>query len=282
MKNKPVTLVISDLDGTLLDSNKNVSERTKKAIQALKQRGILFGIASGRPVESGIVLSKNWGLDKDISFLIGMNGGVLYDVRRDEKDTFAWINGDTVLDIIHKFRSIPYLHFEVMVGNERYVEWSTPETLANADLYGEEEIIVDFEDFLKDRRVHKLIIRSAPEQQKDVAALANKLNIPGVAHFSTSPILYEYVNPDINKGFGLQKACDHFGLNLENVVAFGDENNDVEMMMLAGQGVCMNNGKPAAKIAANVVSDYTNDEDAVARYIEEVILPCAEGIVEEA
>lgn len=89
------------------------------------------------------------------------------------------------------------------------------------------------------------------------------------------------MDPDINKGFGLQKACDHFGLNLDNVAAFGDENNDLEMLMIAGQSVAMQNALPSVKAIARTVSDYTNDEDAIAHYINEVILPAQPDQVEK-
>lgn len=279
---KPVTLVITDLDGTLLDSEKNVSEANRQAIQNLKNHGILFGIASGRPVESGIFLSRKWGLEDSISFLVGMNGGAMYDMRRQEKEKFATMDGEEILEIIQHFRDLKdlNLHFEVMDGNSRYVEWSSPETLENAALYGENEIIVDLDEYLKGRRVDKLIIRSRPEDQSKVIEHAKKMKSDHVASYSTSDILYEYVKPEINKGYGLQKVCDHYGLSLDNVVAFGDEANDVEMLMLAGTGVAMANGITPAKMAANVVSDYTNDQDALAHFINEVIIPNAEGKLE--
>lgn len=279
-KMKPVTLVITDLDGTLLDSDKNVSEENRKAIEQLKQHGILFGIASGRPVESGIFLSEKWGLKDSISFLVGMNGGAIYDMRRKEKENFSRMDGEMILDIIHHFDDLAEplnLHYEVMDGNDRYVNWSSPETLANAELYGENEIIVDLDEFLKGRRVDKLIIRSRPEDQEKIKERAASFTPEHATSYSTSDVLYEYVNPEINKGFGLQKVCDHFGLHLDNVVAFGDEANDVEMLMLAGTGVAMQNGIVPAKMAAKVISDYTNDENALAHFINEVIIPNAEG-----
>lgn len=280
---KPVTLVITDLDGTLLDSDKNVSEENRKAIENLKNHGILFGIASGRPVESGIFLSEKWGLKDSISFLVGMNGGAIYDMRRKEKENFSRMDGEMILDIIHHYDEMKdkNLHFEVMDGNDRYVQWSSDETLANAALYGENEIIVDYDTFLPGRRVDKLIIRSLPEDQEAVKECGAKLNNNHVASYSTSDVLYEFVNPEINKGFGLQKVCDHFGLSLDNVVAFGDEANDVEMLMIAGTGVAMNNAILPAKMAANVVSEYNNDQSALAHYINEVIIPNAEGVLDE-
>lgn len=272
-ENKPVTLVVTDLDGTLLTSDKNVSEKNKEAIRKLKEHGILFGIASGRPVESGLILCKNWGIEDSISFLIGMNGGVLYDTRRKEKETYSILPGHLIWKILEYYKDFPDLHAEVMVGNDRYVSYSTPETLENARLYGENEIIVDLKEFLDTHNVNKLILRSKPEDQEKVAAIARTIDLPGITHFSTSDVLYEFVDPDINKGFGLQQACKHFGLNLDNVAAFGDENNDLEMLMLAGQSVAMKNALPSVKAIAKTVSDYTNDEDALAHYIDEVILP---------
>ncbi len=272
-KSQTVTLVATDLDGTLLNSEKKVTEATKEAIRQLKNHGILFGVVSGRPVESGLILAKNWGLEDSISFLVGMNGGVLYDVRRQEKDVYSIMNGDLIWQILQHYLDMPDLHFEVMVGNKRYTNYSTPETLANAELYGEEEIIVDdLEDFLHHNNVNKLIIRSKPEDQAKVDAIAKTIHLPGMTSFSTSDVLYEFVQPDINKGFGIQKVCDHFGLKLDNVVAFGDENNDAEMLTLAGTGVAMQNALPGIKAIADVVSPYTNDEDALAHYINDVIL----------
>ncbi|MBF0580136.1 HAD family phosphatase [Erysipelotrichaceae bacterium RD49] len=271
--NQVVTLVATDLDGTLLNSEKKVTEKTKEAIRRLKEHGILFGVVSGRPVESGMILCKGWGLEDSISFLIGMNGGVLYDTRRKEKETYSVLPGHLIWKVIEHYREMPDLHFEVMVGNKRYVEYSTPETLANAELYGEEEIIVDLKEFLSDKNVNKLIIRSKPEDQPKVVEIAKTIDLPGVKGMTTSDVLFEFVDPDINKGFGVQKVCDHFGLNLDNIVAFGDEANDMEMLMIAGTGVAMQNAIPSVKAIADVVSDYTNDEDALAHYINEVILP---------
>lgn len=271
--NQVVTLVATDLDGTLLNSEKKVTEKTKEAIRRLKEHGILFGVVSGRPVESGMILCKGWGLEDSISFLIGMNGGVLYDTRRKEKETYSVLPGHLIWKVIEHYREMPDLHFEVMVGNKRYVEYSTPETLANAELYGEQEIIVDLKEFLSDKNVNKLIIRSKPEDQPKVVEIAKTIDLPGVKGMTTSDVLFEFVDPDINKGFGVQKVCDHFGLNLDNIVAFGDEANDMEMLMIAGTGVAMQNAIPSVKAIADVVSDYTNDEDALAHYINEVILP---------
>lgn len=272
-KDKTVTLVVTDLDGTLLDSTKNVTPKTRKAIEKLKEHGILFGIASGRPVESGLFLCKNWGLEDSISFLIGMNGGAFYDTRRHIKENYAHLDGELIWSIIEHFRDMPNLHFEVMSGNNRYVEFSTPETLESAMIYGENEIVVDLKEYLKGRKMDKLIIRSLPEDQPKVIERSKSFHSDKVTCFPTSDVLFEYVDPNINKGYGVLEACKYYGLKPANVVAFGDESNDLEMLELAGTGVAMQNATRPVKVIADVVSDYTNDQDALAHYIEEVILP---------
>ncbi|RYG99212.1 hypothetical protein EON65_50495 [archaeon] len=85
---------------------------------------------------------------------------------------------------------------------------------------------------------------------------------------SPHPFFVEFLRPDVTKGFGLKLLCEHIGVNMEEVVAFGDGDNDREMLQLAGLGVAMKNAKEAAKEIANVVMNWTNDEDGVARHLE--------------
>ncbi len=87
--------------------------------------------------------------------------------------------------------------------------------------------------------------------------------------FLTADNLFEYVDPRINKGYGIEKVAKHFGVKLENCVAFGDEQNDREMLEKVGMGVCMKNGSQDVKECSAFVSPYTNDESAVGRFIEE-------------
>ncbi|MEY8380492.1 Cof-type HAD-IIB family hydrolase [Ileibacterium valens] len=282
MDSNEVTLVVSDLDGTLLDSQKNVGQRTKEAIEDLKNKGILFGIASGRPVESIIKLSKKWGIDDSISFIIGMNGGAMYDNRLHQKEEFANMDGELLLSVIKFIRQgvdkhFGKVHFEVMDGNTRYVEWSSPYTLENADLYGEAEVIKDLDSYMPGRRFDKLIIRSDPQDQPALIEYSKGYQSPMFNAFATANDLFEYVDPQINKGYGLQKICDHYGLDLAHVVAFGDEANDVEMLSLAGNGVAMKNATLPARMASNIILDHTNDEEGEARYIQDEILANAKG-----
>lgn len=270
--NDVITLVATDLDGTLLTNEKKVDEETRKALKQLKNHGILFGIASGRPVESGQILVKDWGLEDDISFLIGMNGGVIYDMRTKEKEQFHLMDGQLIQEIMDHYKDMDVI-FQVMVGNDRYVNKSTEETRAHAKLFGENEILCDLDAFVKDRKVNKLILYMDPSYMDQVKERAKTFSSPEYTSFQTADNLYEYCDPRINKGFGIQKICEHYGITPEHVVAFGDSENDMEMLKTVGCGVAMKNASSDVKAVADVVSIYTNEEDALAHFVNEEIIP---------
>lgn len=267
-----VTMIATDLDGTLLDSHKQVSEETRKVLRELKNRGILFGIASGRPVESGQILVHDWGLENDISFLIGMNGGALYDMRTKAKHKYYPLSGDKILEIMKHFKDMDVI-FQCMLGNDRFVSKSTEKTRAHAKLFCEHEHEVDLQEFLPGREIDKLILFLDPELMPAVRQRATTFSDPAYTSMQTADNLYEYMDPRINKGFGIEKACKHYGITPDHVVAFGDAENDEAMIETVGLGVAMANASDELKKIADVVLKETNDQDGLAHFIENVVLP---------
>ena len=267
-----VTMIATDLDGTLLDSHKQVSEETRKVLRELKNRGILFGIASGRPVESGQILVHDWGLENDISFLIGMNGGALYDMRTKAKHKYYPLSGDKILEIMEHFKDMDVI-FQCMLGNDRFVSKSTEKTRAHAKLFCEHEHEVDLQEFLPGREIDKLILFLDPELLPAVRQRATTFSDPAYTSMQTADNLYEYMDPRINKGFGIEKACKHYGITPDHVVAFGDAENDEAMIETVGLGVAMANASDELKKIADVVLKETNDQDGLAHFVENVVLP---------
>lgn len=267
-----VTMIATDLDGTLLDSHKQVSAETRKVLRELKNRGILFGIASGRPVESGQILVHDWGLENDISFLIGMNGGALYDMRTKAKHKYYPLSGDKILEIMEHFKDMDVI-FQCMLGNDRFVSKSTEKTRAHAKLFCEHEHEVDLQEFLPGREIDKLILFLDPELMPAVRQWATTFSDPAYTSMQTADNLYEYMDPRINKGFGIEKACKHYGITPDHVVAFGDAENDEAMIETVGLGVAMANASDELKKIADVVLKETNDQDGLAHFVENVVLP---------
>lgn len=271
MKKNQITLIATDLDGTFLNSKKEVSEINRKAIQQLKYKGILFGIASGRPIDTIRPMIADWGIEKDVSFILGMNGGTLYDLRRRDKEDYHLISGAVVLEAIDFFADLD-VQFQVLIGPTRYVNKSDEDSLRHAELFGEVEIAVDLHEFLKNRDINKLIIRFKLEDRELIEERAKLFHDDRVVGFFTADDLYEYVDPNINKGFGIKKLAKHYGVPLSSIMAFGDAPNDKEMVELVGTGVCMANGSEETKSVANYVTELTNDESAVGHFINSHIL----------
>lgn len=268
MKEKrQITLVTTDLDGTFLDNQKHVPDINRKAIKDLKNRGILFGISSGRPIDTIRPMIAQWGIEEDVSFIIGMNGGALYDLRRKDKEDYHLISGDAILKVIDFFQDLDVV-FHVVIGPTRYTSRSDAKSRAHAELFGEYEIEVDMHSFMQNRDVNKLIMHFEPEYMPVVVERASHFQDERLVGFATADDLFEYVDPNINKGFGVKKLAKHYGVDLSTIMAFGDAPNDKEMLDVVGVGVCMQNGNEVCKEVADYVTEITNDQGAVGTFIE--------------
>lgn len=266
-----ITLVATDLDGTFLDSKKEVSDLNRQAVSKLKEKGIMFGIASGRPIETVRAMLKKWQIEDSVSFIVGMNGGVIYDCRQQEKDEYHLIDGSLICEIMDHYSDMDVV-FQVLVGDLRYVNISTPETRAHAKLFGETEIQVDLYEFLENRTVNKLIICCQPEYMPKVIERSQTFSNEKYVCFKTADNLFEYCDPAINKGYGIKKLCKHYGVLEEHCMAFGDEGNDKQMLEVVGVGVAMKNASDDVKQSANYVSEYTNDESALGHFLFDHVL----------
>lgn len=265
-----ITMIATDVDGTLLTNDKTVTEKTQKALKELKNRGILLGIASGRSVESSLQFLQEWGIEQDVSFLIGMNGSTIYNVRQKKKEEFYLLDGETILEIIEHFKDCK-VEFMAMRGNNRYVMHSTEESRKHAKMFYENEIVIDFQTELKGKKFNKLLLRTAVEDMAEVVKVSKTFSSPQYVGIQTEKHLFEYFDSHINKGVGIEKVCQQFGVNIENVVAFGDSLNDKEMLQKVGLGIAMKNANDEVKTVAKKISEYTNEEDALANFINDFL-----------
>ncbi|MBP3853151.1 MAG: HAD family phosphatase [Erysipelotrichaceae bacterium] len=266
-----ISMIVTDLDGTFLNSKKEVTPASVEMLKKCKERGILFGFASGRPIETSLPLIRQWGLEEYISFIIGMNGSILYDCKTEQTQNFYQIPGSVALDIFEAYDDLDVV-CTAMVGNVRYAKRSTPDSLENTHYYDEIEKVVDIEEFLSQRDVNKLTMYCGEELVPVVRARYEALNDSRVNGFSSAFDLFEFTDPRVNKGYGLQQAAKHFGVSMDETLAFGDASNDQSMIEVAKIGVCMANGEDRVKEASDFVTEETNDEDAVAKYVNRYVL----------
>lgn len=265
-------LIACDLDFTLLagEDHNSISPRNKKAIERVVEQGALFVPVTGRNV---CMLPEDL-KSLDFRYIIDANGGVCHD-RVLKRPMFEYALSQRSLkrtmDILKKYEG---LALELFIRDHLVIHRSFPfESVMDGHMKAleKESLIVaeDWDDFDYTEPVYKINVpQHLPEatfrelytllsEDKEIHVCFNdKRNLEVQAH-------------DANKGVSLERLCGYLGIPLENVIAFGDSGNDIEMITKAGVGVAVGNGDRALKKAADhITAPY--DEDGVAVFLEQL------------
>jgi hydroxymethylpyrimidine pyrophosphatase-like HAD family hydrolase len=284
-------LIAVDVDGTLLNSAQEITERTKAALRRAVERGATLAVATGRrrhtaqPIAERLdlpfylVSSQGAALWQDgrllaHSHLPAANARVALDVIQDlgmaaailgnalEQEEVIWAAGDVEANP----RMAAYLD-----RNRRFVLPLGPETFDHDPI---EFIVVDDMERLQ-RLDEALTGHQAPVPSEDAPAQEGPSPTRPLWRviFSrnqfTAGGAVEVVGPDTSKASALAVLCERLGITRDQLIAFGDNVNDLEMLAFAGLGVAMGNSTPDARAVADRVAP-TNDEDGIAVTLEEL------------
>ncbi|MBR5795840.1 MAG: HAD family phosphatase [Erysipelotrichaceae bacterium] len=271
---KNVKLVICDIDGTLFDwTNRKLSPKTKEIITQLKQKGILFALASGRSVSELKPYAKEWGFDEQFDFLMGQNGAELYFPKEDKKYEYfllkkEWIK--EIIDFMEPFETNPFCFYH----DEGMLCKVHDEMIDRSIATSKRKPIVakDMSDFWSIENA-KMMFRMKEELTPVVEKYLEEHPFEFYKGFKTQSTLIEFMDKRISKGYGLQQLCQLTNIPLEEVVAYGDTTNDNEMLQVAGLGVCLLNGSDDTKAIADEITKSVCTEDGFANHVEERIFP---------
>ncbi|ACL76549.1 Cof-type HAD-IIB family hydrolase [Ruminiclostridium cellulolyticum] len=269
-------LVAIDLDGTLLDKNKEISERNKIAIHMAKEKGVKIVICSGRVYSGARIYAKQLGIMDPI---IACNGAIIRE-NADGKVIYSnYMHTDDCLKILDIFHENS-IYFHVYAGETMLTERLDYNSLKyyerNKALHAKDrveiDIVTDMEKRLKelDGKVLKLVAVS--DDSELLATVRKKLSIVETVDVTSSNYNnFEVVNKGVNKGKALERLSNMLKIPYREIIAIGDNENDIPMFDFAGLGVAMGNGEDCAKEAADYIT-ATNTEDGVAKAIEKFIL----------
>jgi len=266
-------LVAIDMDGTLLNSEGKISNRTRQAINEASNKGVYIVLATGRILKSALNYSSKLNLNKPI---ISSNGALIIDENKRviyEKP----MDLNTVKEIVRiGLEEEIYYHFydeENFYANV-YIE-DIIKFYNNDDVDKENQIRVnifkDIDDLILDNiNVYKFLF--IDNDISRLNSLKYRLNgIKGVSISSSWSNNLEVMDQGVSKGNSLKFLCEKLNISAEEVIAIGDNENDISMIEFAGLGVAMENGVEKVKSAADLVTS-SNDEDGVAKVIEKYIL----------
>jgi Cof subfamily protein (haloacid dehalogenase superfamily) len=265
VKGFPFRLAAIDLDGTLLGPDKQIGPDNAAAVQRLRDNGVTVIIASGRRHQNSVRFQRQLGLKGPI---IACQGGLIRDGESGNVVEAHFLPQSVTRQIIsdaerNDIQTI-YYHLDHLYVAERHNRW--------IDLYesrvGERaEILPNLEE-LDGRRALKLVCYGDPNVLAKVrpgmsADYSDKADV-----LSTERENLEFMPRGISKATALAKVAAQYGVRQEEVLAFGDGENDVTMLAWAGLGVAMRHGNPAAIQAAKRVSPPGPPESAFARAVD--------------
>lgn len=267
-------LIVSDIDGTLLDSNGRVSPRLRDSLARAVRVGTRVALATGRP--------HRWlapVLDQlpFTPLCVCANGAVLYDPSRDEVLSKHELAPETLAGIAEAAADVLDGTGAYGFGVERIGDSAfDPEeecfliTAAySPDLWDIGYGVVDVDE-LTSVPAAKILVRHPEMSSKELFDVIAPHIDPTDAHvtYSMDDGLLEFSAPGVNKAAGVSALAAHYGVEQQNVLAFGDMPNDIEMLSWAGVGVAMAEAAPIVHDAADFVTT-SNDDFGVARVLEQ-------------
>lgn len=275
---KDVKVVVADIDMTIRLTGHAIQQTSVEALKALHKEGVLLGLASGRPIWQGLdTNAKTWNLGFDFDFLIGLNGSSLMDCHTGKTESFSYLKREEMKEIIVAMKEAfpdcnPFLYRDRY--HDQFGEKIDEAMLASAKRNHTDFVKADKLEDLWQESTAKILFRSDnPEVCNMREEFARKF-VEGKAYtaFRTTPDMLEFQHRDINKGIALQRYCLANNIPLSSVWAFGDSENDLEMIKVAGHGIVMKNGLDNVKAVADEITEYTCAEDGFGRYIFDHLL----------
>lgn len=266
-----IKLIALDLDGTLLTSDKKISDRNLAALKAAQAKGVKVVLTTGRPLKAMEFFLHELGTDGHVDeYTITFNGGLVQRNTGDilDKTVFAY---DDVARIFEEADKLGLPLDAISEGHVYQIQSDQESLYAQFNPFLEFESIA-FDDLSSQQTYNKCVTAFAQEPLDAAIAKISPELFDQYEIFKSRELLLEWSPKNVHKATGLEKLIAHLGLDRSQVMACGDEANDLTMIEWAGLGVAMQNAVPAVKAAANLVTPMTNDEDAVAWAIEEYVL----------
>lgn len=261
-----IKMVVSDLDGTLLNSKKEVPARMDRLVEALSERGIIFAAASGRSRKS--LLKTLPGLP---IAMIADNGGTAYTTEGEliYCGSFPYEEAKSILDIIEE---VPYMT-PLMIGQKDvYTREDAPEDiLAFMQLMFENTVIMikDNSEIFDYDSVVKISIQTGPDGKKEQEGL-ERIN-SSTEYFRamlSGDGWVDVMKKGVSKAASLKALAAHYNIRPDEIMIFGDYPNDYDMLLVSPHSYAMKNAHPEIKKICSHITKYSNEEEGVVRELE--------------
>lgn len=259
-------LIAADMDGTLLDSNGQIADKTLQTIRRVADAGILFTVCTGRPIQG---VDKYNGLLKLKGPAITYNGAVIVDMES-RRTLFeqGLLRNDAgkIIELGLEYDTTMC----IWSGGRLYGNKLNERIHDYKKLSGVEPVLAENFGELLDQGITKILWYDDEERIRKVLKDFSAELFTEVTCCTSKPDFLEFFNRKASKGKALKKIGELYGIRREEMIAIGDGLNDLDMIRYAGLGIAMGNGDAEVRKQAQFVTD-TNDEDGVRKAIERFI-----------
>ena len=252
-----ISIILSDLDGTLFRDDKSISDFTKETIRRAQANGILFGICTARAKVNAEKFLE--GIEPDI--LITNGGGIVY--YKDKKIYNCEFSVEEIRKLIAAAFEVFGKNIILSADNEHSLYSNSRDELGDK--------FWTFNDFLDFQEpCMKMCIESLDKEKIEKVASVIGLEEVDYLPFSDIP-WYKLSKKGATKEKAIQELCHHLNISSSKIAAFGDDFNDIGMLKLCGAGIAMENAIDEVKKAADSICP-SNENDGVAKWIEKYLL----------
>lgn len=270
-----IKLLVLDVDGTLLNSNREMSERTIKILKKVQQNGVRIALATGRPTYGVLPYAKAIDLDFNDGYIISYNGAKVLEAS----------TGKIIFERAIDPQMVPYIEKqaersgcdlayydgdEVVATNADNPHIVDEAQMNNMSLRHTDNLLDEMEKLSEDKQNWPTEIILVNDDEEVLLGLEEHLqrHLNGVVDtIHSNPYYLEVVGYQVGKSYAMSALVQKLGISMKEVMAFGDGHADVNMLQMAGTGIAMGNAPEEVKRCA----DYTtlsNDEDGAALAIE--------------
>jgi Cof subfamily protein (haloacid dehalogenase superfamily) len=264
-------LLALDIDGTLTNTQKDITPATLEKIIEAQEKGHIVAIASGRPLPGIRKIADTIELDRFGGYVLAFNGGRIVDYSTGEVVYQAVLDNDVVRDIYDYCLKagcgmVTYDGDRVITGTDIDGYMTFEASINHMEIMR----IDNFREYI-DFPLNKCLLTADPDkaekiEQELAEKFGDQLNI-----FRSEPYFVEIMPPNVHKATSLEKLLEVLDMDRKDLVACGDGYNDLTMIEYAGVGVAMANAQDIVKEHANYIT-LSNDEDGLVPVVDKFIL----------
>lgn len=263
-------LIALDMDGTLLNENKQISKANYNAIQEAKKNGFKVVLATGRPLVGVKKFLEELDLISDNDYVVAFNGALVQTTKSKRVVSQTTLTLDDYKELYELSKEYN-VNIHALTKDDVIAPKNSKYTQVEADLNGIGIRIMPVQEVSKDEVIVKVMFIDEPELLDDIIEKLPQNIKEKYTIVKSAPFFLEFLDKSVNKGNGVSKIAKELNIKKEEIICVGDAGNDAAMIEYAGLGVAMGNAFEEIKEMADYIT-LSNEEDGVCHVIKKFML----------